>query len=103
MLAKAESQVRREQFEQSSLTDEIVERSLIVRMVKEMELKDLKKIFNIQRIDPREKINLQGLSQNDKDVLSRLAHENIILFKAEINIPEDYNEFDQEQRGWRPK
>ena len=90
----------KEVFELTKITEEHVERDLIMRMVKDIPLNDLKKIFTIEKFDPsvREKVNgIDGAEMTNYNPITWSAHVNDkmmelyqrqeIEYSVEINIP----------------
>ncbi|HMT01785.1 MAG TPA: hypothetical protein PKD00_00505 [Burkholderiales bacterium] len=93
MLNKVEIKVTAEKFADKILTDQYMFRLIARKLIEEMPIEELAKVFKFTKIDPntpenKAKLSDYNTSQAERAWLESLNSEGLILFKVEI-VTED--------------
>jgi len=77
-------------IDSSNIPEEYLIRDIASALIKELPLEALKKLLNIEKLDPYEKDTYEkvfnSMDVNRIDELESLRREQVILFKLQVNI-----------------
>jgi hypothetical protein len=82
----SEARVMREAFIDTTINDEYIYRELARRMISDMPIYNLMKLIEFTKIDPDDKDFRSKMHEYDPNEIRRLINEQLILFKASIEI-----------------
>jgi hypothetical protein len=82
----SEARVTREAYIYRTIKDEYIYRELAHRIISDMPIYDLMKLIEFTKIDPDDKDFRSKMHEYDLNETRRLINEQLILFKASIEI-----------------
>jgi hypothetical protein len=82
----SEAKVTREAYIYGTIKDEYIYRELAHRIISDMPIYDLMKLIEFTKIDPDDKDFRSKMHEYDLNETRRLINEQLILFKASIEI-----------------
>jgi hypothetical protein len=82
----SEARVIREAYIHRAINDEYIYRELAHRIISDMPIYDLMKLIEFTKIDPDDKDFRSKMHEYDPNEIRRLINEQLILFKASIEI-----------------
>jgi hypothetical protein len=82
----SETRVTRDAYIHFTIKDEYIYRDLAHRIISDMPIYDLMKLIEFTKIDPDDKDFRSKMHEYDLNEIRRLINEQLILFKASIEI-----------------